>query len=390
MTRPGAFDDQLSELIEWRRDFHAHPELGFDVERTAGLVADRLTAMGVDKVVTGIGRSGVVGVVHGHSTQSAKVVGLRADMDALPMQEHTGLAYTSKISGRMHACGHDGHTTMLLGAARYLASTRDFDGTAVLIFQPAEEAEGGGLAMVRDGLMERFGINKVFAVHNIPGIPVGQFGICAGGIMASADLFSVKISGKGCHASSPEKGIDPAIAIAGLVQSFQTIVSRSVTSFDRLVVSVTQIHMGSADNIIAETGEIRGTVRSLSRDARVVAEKRMEEICAGVAATTGTEIELDYIHDLPVTHNDEAETQTALDAAARVVAADAIDAHIRPLMGAEDFSYMLEARPGAFMFLGNGDTAPVHNQAYDFNDQAIPYGCAYFASLVETCLPAQT
>ena len=385
--RPELFDDQIEKLTEWRRDFHAHPELTFAVERTAGLVAARLTEMGVDEIVEGVGRTGVVGVIKGRTTQSGKVIGLRADMDALPMQERSNLSYASRVDGRMHACGHDGHTTMLLGAARFLVRNRDFDGTVVVIFQPAEEAEGGGLAMVKDGLMDRFGIEKVFGVHNIPKIPVGHFAICDGGIMASADLFKVTISGQGCHASSPEKGIDPTIAVAQVINAFQTIVSRSVTSADRLVVSITQIHMGTSDNIIAETAELRGTVRSLSPNALAVTEKRMNEICDGVSAMTGASVKLTYTKDLPVTYNDPSETKAALKAAASVVGPEAIDANTTPIMGGEDFSFMLAERPGAFMFIGNGDSAPVHNQTYDFNDEAIAYGCAYFVSLVEGYLP---
>jgi amidohydrolase len=384
--RPEAFDDQIAELTEWRRDFHAHPELTFAVERTAGLVVARLKEMGVDEVVDGIGRTGVVGVIKGRTTQSGRVIGLRADMDALPMQEKSDLPYASKVGGRMHACGHDGHTTMLLGAARYLARNRDFDGTVIVIFQPAEEAEGGGLEMVKDGLMDRFGIEKVFGVHNIPKIPVGHFGTCKGGIMASADLFKVNISGKGCHASSPEKGIDPIIAVAHLINAFQTIVSRSVMSADRLVVSITQVHMGTSDNIIAETAELRGTVRSLSLKALEVTERRMNEICDGVSAMTGAIATLTYTKDLPVTYNDPTETEAALRAAALVAGPEAIDANTTPIMGGEDFSFMLAERPGAFMFIGNGDSAPVHNQTYDFNDEAIPYGCAYFVALVEDYL----
>lgn len=388
--KPEAFDDQIAELIEWRRDFHAHPELTFAVERTAGLVAARLKEMGVDEVVEGVGRTGVVGVIKGRTTRSGRVIGLRADMDALPMQERTNLPYASKVDGRMHACGHDGHTTILLGAARFLARNRDFDGTVAVIFQPAEEAESGGLEMVKDGLMDRFGIEKVFGLHNIPKIPVGHFGIREGGIMASADLFRVTVTGEGSHASSPEKGIDPTIAVAQIINAFQTIVSRSVTSADRLVVSITQIHMGTSDNIIPETAELRGTVRSLSPFALQVTERRMNEICDGVRVMTGANVALTYTKDLPVTFNDPDETKTALHAAVSAVGPEAVDANTTPIMGGEDFSFMLAERPGAFIFLGNGDTAPVHNQAYDFNDEAIPYGCAYFVSLVESCLPIES
>ena len=383
MVNTEVFDKQLTELSEWRRDFHAHPEIAFDVHRTAGLVAERLHEMGVDEVITGIGKTGVVAVIKGKTTSSNKVIGLRADMDALPMQEQTNLAYASKTEGRMHACGHDGHTTMLLGTARYLSETRNFNGTAVLIFQPAEEAEGGGLAMVQDGLMDRFGIQSVFALHTYPGLPIGHFATRPGGIMGSADLFEVKITGKGCHAAFPHEGLDPAIAVAQIIQGFQTIVSRSINTSAQHVVSITQIHMGTADNIIAETAEIRGTVRSLSSKARALGKQRMHDICAGVASTTGTDIHLNYIDDLPVTENDPTQTDIAIDAATKLVGSEAVDGNRTPTMGGEDFSFMLEQRPGNFMFIGNGDSAALHNPAFDFNDDSLAYGCAYFATIVE-------
>ncbi len=383
MVHTEAFDTQLTELIEWRRDFHAHPEITFDVHRTAGLVAERLHEMGVDEVHTGIGKTGVVAVIRGQSTASNKVIGLRADMDALPMQEQTNLPYASKIEGRMHACGHDGHTTMLLGAARYLSETRNFNGTAVLIFQPAEEADGGGLAMVQDGLMTRFGIQTVFALHTSPGLPIGHFSTRPGGIMGSADLFEVQITGKGCHAAFPHEGLDPAIAVAQIIQGFQTIVSRSIETSAQHVVSITQIHMGAADNIIAETAIIRGTVRSLSSKARALGKQRMLDICAGAARMTGAEIHLDYIDDVPVTENDPAQTDFATDVASKLVGPEAVDGNRTPTMGGEDFSFMLEQRPGNFMFIGNGDSAALHNPAFDFNDDALAYGCAYFATIAE-------
>nr|WP_282129213.1 M20 aminoacylase family protein [Roseobacter litoralis] len=383
MVHIEVFDTQLTELFAWRRDFHTHPEISFDVHRTAGLVSERLHEMGVDEVFTGIGKTGVVAVIKGKTTSSNKVIGLRADMDALPMQEQTNLPYASKIEGRMHACGHDGHTTMLLGAARYLSETRNFNGTAVLIFQPAEEAEGGGLAMVQDGLMNRFGIQSVFALHASPGLPIGHFSTRAGGIMGSADLFEVQITGKGCHAAFPHEGLDPAIAVAQIIQGFQTIVSRSISASAQHVVSITQVHMGTADNIIAETAEIRGTVRSLSSKERTFGKQRMYDICAGVASMTGTEIHLNYIDDLPVTENDATQTDFAIDAATKLVGSEAVDGNRTPTMGGEDFSFMLEQCPGNFMFIGNGDSAALHNPAFDFNDEALAYGCAYFATIVE-------
>lgn len=383
MVHTEVFDTQLTELFAWRRDFHAHPEITFDVHRTAGLVTERLHEMGVDEVFTGIGKTGVVAVIKGKSTSSNKVIGLRADMDALPMQEQTNLPYASKIENRMHACGHDGHTTMLLGAARYLSETRNFNGTAVLIFQPAEEAEGGGLAMVQDGLMNRFGIQSIFALHTYPGLPIGHFSTRPGGIMGSADLFEIQITGKGCHAAFPHEGLDPAIAVAQIIQGFQTIASRSISASAQHVISITQVHMGTADNIIAETAEIRGTVRSLSSKARTIGKQRMFDICAGVASMTGTEIHLNYIDDLPVTENDAAQTDFAIDAASKLVGSEAVDGNRTPTMGGEDFSFMLEQCPGNFMFIGNGDSAALHNPAFDFNDEALAYGCAYFATIVE-------
>lgn len=387
MVHIGDFDKQLTELSAWRRDFHAHPEITFDVHRTAGLVAERLQEMGVDHVFTGIGKTGVVAVIKGKKTSSNKVIGLRADMDALPMQEQTNLTYASKIEGRMHACGHDGHTTMLLGAARYLSETREFDGTVVLIFQPAEEAEGGGLAMVQDGLMDRFGIQSVFALHTAPGLPIGHFSTRRGGIMGSADQFEVHITGKGCHAAFPHEGLDPAVAVAQIIQGFQTIVSRSVNASTQHVVSITQIHMGTADNVIAETARISGTVRSLSSEARALGKQRMHDICAGVATATGTEVHLDYMDDLPVTENDPTQTDHAIYAASKLVGSEAVDDNQTPTMGGEDFSFMLEQRPGNFMLIGNGDSAALHNPAFDFNDDALVFGCAYFATLIETQLP---
>ncbi len=381
------FADFHEEITAWRRDFHAHPELLFDVQRTAAIVADKLTAFGVDEVVTGIGRTGVVAVIKGRDTASGKVIGLRADMDALPIQELPEVAHKSKFDGKMHACGHDGHTAMLLGAAKYLAQTRNFDGTAVVIFQPAEEGGGGGLAMVNDGMMDRFGVQQVYGMHNQPGLPVGKFGICKGGMLASVDFFRVDIEGRGGHAARPHEGIDPAMVVANLVQSFQTIVSRSADPIDNLVISVTQIHMGEANNVIAQTAVLGGTVRTLTPAMRDLAEQRMGALCEHIGAAYGAKVELTYDRLYPVTVNHADETDFAADVAGEIVGAGNVDREFQPVMGGEDFSFMLEARPGAFIFIGQGKSARLHNPNYDFNDEIIPIGCSYWVKLIETAMP---
>ena len=376
------------EIAGWRRDLHTHPELGFEEHRTAATVAEKLRAFGCDEVATGIGRTGVVGVIRGRRADSGKAVGLRADMDALPIQEITGLPHASTTAGKMHACGHDGHTAMLLGAAKYLAETRNFDGTAVVIFQPAEEGGGGGLEMVKDGLMDRFGITEVYGMHNWPGMPLGAFAIRPGPAMASADRMSIVIEGLGSHAAKPHQGIDPIVIGAQMVNALQSIVSRNVDPLASAVISITQFHAGTADNIIPQTAELRGTVRTLTPELRDLMEQRVRAIVEGTARQHGASVKLTYTRGYPVTVNHADQTEFAAGIASEVAGADHVRTNVPPVMGAEDFSYMLEARPGAFIFIGNGDTANLHHPAYDFNDEAIPFGASYWVRLVERAMPA--
>ena len=385
VNRLAEFQD---DIAAWRHDLHRHPEILYEVHRTAASVADKLGRFGVDEVVTGLGRTGVVGVIRGATNHSGRVIGLRADMDALPIHETSGAAWASTVPGKMHACGHDGHTAMLLGAARYLAETRNFDGTAVVIFQPAEEGGAGGLAMVEDGLMERFAIDEVYGMHNMPGIPVGDFAMRPGPIMAATDEFRITVNGVGGHAARPHGTIDPILVGTALVQALQSIVSRSVNPIDSAVVSVTRFHAGEATNVIAETAEIAGTARTLKPEIRDLVERRMGEIVAGLAAAHGTTIDLAYRRNYPVTRNHAAQVGFAAEVAAEIVGESRVDTDVPPLMGGEDFAYMLEKRPGAMVFIGNGDSAGLHNPAYDFNDEAIAFGCSYWVRLVERAMPA--
>ena len=381
------FHDFADEITAWRRDLHENPELLYDVERTAGVVADRLREFGLDEVATGIGRTGVVGVIKG-SGASGRVVGLRADMDALPILEKSGAPWASKTPGKMHACGHDGHTAMLLGAAKYLAETRNFDGTVVVVFQPAEEGGAGAKAMLDDGLLSRFGIQRVFGMHNYPGMPLGHFAIKPGPMMASADRLRITIEGVGGHAARPHTGADPIVAGAAIVHALQTIASRNVDPLEAVVVSITMFNAGTADNIIPQTVELRGTVRTLQPAVRDLAETRMGAIVRNVAGAYGCRAELEYERDYPVTENDEAEAAFCADIAAKVVGERNVERQAVPVMGGEDFSFMLNEVPGAFIFAGVGEgVADLHNEAYDFNDELIPTGCSYWATLVETALP---
>jgi len=378
------------EITAWRRDFHAHPELLFDVHRTAGIVADKLKTFGCDEVVTGIGRTGVVAVIRGRKQAAAggdRVIGLRADMDALPITEQTNLPYRSTISGKMHACGHDGHTSMLLGAAKYLAQTRDFAGTAVVIFQPAEEGGGGGREMVKDGIMERFGIEEVYGMHNAPGLPVGAFAIRPGAMLAASDRVYIDIEGHGGHAAKPHKCVDTVLVGAQIINQIQSIVARNVDPIDSAVVSICVFQAGDTGNVIPHTAHLRGTARSLTPAVRDRLEQRLHEIVEGTARLYGASAKLTYHRDYPVTRNHERQTAFAVSVASQVAGRDRVDAAAAPVMGGEDFSFMLEARPGAFIFVGNGDTAGLHHPAYDFNDEAIPTGIAYWARLVETAMP---
>ncbi|MFM9942622.1 MAG: M20 aminoacylase family protein [Hyphomicrobiaceae bacterium] len=376
------------EIAAWRQDIHANPELLYDVHRTAGLVAEKLKAFGCDEVVPGIGQTGVVGVIKGRKSASGKVIGIRADMDALPIHEETGLPYASKTPGKMHACGHDGHTAMLLGAAKYLCETRNFDGTAIVIFQPAEEGGAGGRAMVQDGMMDRWGIGEVYGLHNMPGLPVGHFALRPGPMMAASDIFDIQIKGRGGHAAKPHDGTDPVAIGCQLHGILQTIVSRNVDPIKSAVISVTMFQAGTAVNVIPETVKLAGTVRSLEAKVRDLLERRMGEVCAGLALAHGAEVKLNYRRGYPVTANHETQTAFAAKVAREVSGATAVNDTMPPVMGGEDFSYMLEARPGAFIFMGNGKSAGLHTSDYNFNDDAIPAGVSFWARLVETALPA--
>lgn len=382
------FADLAEEITEWRRDIHAHPELLYDTHRTAAVVAEKLKSFGVDEIATGIGQTGVVGVIRGKSDTSGKVIGLRADMDALPLEEITGKPYASTVPGKMHACGHDGHTAMLLGAAKYLAETRNFDGTAVVIFQPAEEGGAGAKAMIDDGLMDRFGIQEVYGMHNLPGAPVGTFHIRPGGIMAAADRLRIEIEGIGCHAAKPNEGVDTILVGSHIVQAVQSIASRNVDPLKSVVVSLTTFNAGFTDNVVPQTAVLRGTVRTLDPEVRDLAEARLKAIVPTIAEAFGARATIDYKRDYPITVNHAEQTDFAARIAREIAGADNVDTDVPPTMGGEDFSFMLEERPGAFIFAGNGDSAMLHHPAYDFNDELIPVGCSYWVKLVETAMAA--
>jgi amidohydrolase len=378
--------DLHAEITGWRHDLHAHPELLYDVHRTAGAVADKLKGFGCDEVVAGIGRTGVVGVIKGNRPGGRRVIGLRADMDALPIQEANDLPYRSTVAGKMHACGHDGHTAMLLGAAKYLAETRNFAGTAVVIFQPAEEGGAGGLAMVRDGLMERFAIEEVYGMHNLPGLPPGEFSIRSGPIMAATDNITIDIEGVGGHAARPNLSVDPVVVGAHIVTALQSIVSRNVDPVEAAVVSICVFQAGNADNVIPQTAKLRGTARSLKPEIRELLAGRIGEIVEGVARLHGAKATFTRRRGYPVLSNHERETAFAAAIAGDIAGPDHVDTDMAPVMGGEDFSYMLEARPGAFIFVGNGDSAGLHHPAYNFNDDIIPLGTSYWVRLVETAM----
>lgn len=378
--------DYADEMTAWRRHLHQHPELGFDCHETAGFVAARLREFGVDEIHEGIGRTGIVAIVNGRG--QGPVIGLRADMDALPMQETTGAEWASKVPGRMHACGHDGHTTMLLGAAKYLAETRNFAGRVALIFQPAEENGGGGDAMVREGMMERFGIGRVFAMHNSPNHRAGTIYTTPGPIMAAVDSFEIDVKGRGGHGAMPHLTADPVVAAVAIVNAIQTISSRNHYALDDLVVSVTQIHTGSADNIVPDDAWICGTVRTFDPQVREMVRRRLSEICAGQGAAYNVSAGLNYIEGYPATVNDADQAAFAAEVAREVAGAANVSDSVGREMGAEDFSYMLNARPGCYLFLGQGEGPGVHNPGYDFNDEVAPVGASFFARLVERAQPA--
>ena len=386
-----------NEVTAWRRDLHANPELLYAVHRTAGLVVEKLKAFGCDEVVPGIGKTGVVGLIKGRKSTSRKkrrnvapggVIGLRADMDALPLTEATGLPYASKTSGRMHACGHDGHTAMLLGAAKYLCDTRNFNGDAVLIFQPAEEGGAGAKAMVEDGLMDRWNIQEVYGMHNMPGLPIGQFATRPGPLLAASDSIRIDVTGKGGHASRPHECVDSVLVASHIVTALHSIVSRDLDPLESGVISICMLHAGEAENVIPETAVLRGTARSLTPQVRDLIQRRVAEVAKATARLHQAKAKVTYRRGYPVTRNHGRQTQFAASIAALVAGWDKVDTNVAPVMGGEDFAFMLEARPGAFIFIGNGDTAGVHSPKYDFNDQAIPAGMSYWARLAESRMPA--
>ncbi|MER9070908.1 M20 family metallopeptidase [Mesorhizobium sp. M0902] len=374
--------DLIAAATAWRHDFHRHPELLFDVGRTAARVADLLRSFGCDEVATGIGRSGVVAVIRGRTAPANRTIGIRADMDALPIIEVTGLPYASAVHGHMHACGHDGHMAVLLGAVKHLAATRAFPGTLVAIFQPAEEGGGGAKVMAEDGLFERFGIEEVYALHNMPGMEVGTFGLSSGVMLAASDRFDIQIVGKGGHAARPHETIDPIMVANHVVSALQTIVSRAVDPIDPAVLSITSIHSGDAYNVIPSEVVLKGTARTLSDVNRDKIESRVQAIATAVAKVFGAKVEIEYRRGYPPTVNHPVQAGILGNAAARVAGHAAVQRDIAPIMASEDFSYMLQARPGAFIFMGNGKTATLHHPEYNFNDVALPMGIALWVDLV--------
>ena len=378
--------DFHAEIAAWRRDIHAHPELLYDVHRTAGTVAEKLRSFGCDEVVTGIGRTGVVGVIRGAKVgESARVIGLRADMDALPIEEANDVPYKSTVPGKMHACGHDGHTAMLLGAARYLAETRNFVGTAVLIFQPAEEGGAGGKAMVQDGLMEGFRIEEVYGMHNYPGLPVGQFALRAGPLMAAADCLTIEIEGRGGHAARPHATIDTVLVGAQIINQIQSIVARNVDPLEAAVISICVFQAGSTDNVIPQTALLRGTARSLTPKVRDQLEARLQQVVTGTAALYGASAKITYRRDYPVTRNHERQAAFAASVAAQVAGRERVDNQVAPVMGAEDFSFMLQRRPGCYFFLGaqldSGVDRPHHSPRFAIDERAFANGVRMMVAL---------
>jgi hippurate hydrolase len=373
------------DMKTWRRHLHAHPELEFDCHQTAAFIVERLREFGVDEIHEGIARTGVVAIVNGRAP--GPTIGIRADMDALPIAEMTGAPYASTVPGRMHACGHDGHVTMALGAARYLAETRNFAGRVAFLFQPAEEEGGGGNVMVQEGVMDRFDIAQVYGIHNAPNIPLGHFQTTPGPLMASVDTAWVTVTGKGGHGATPHDCVDPVVAVVGMVGAIQTIIPRNVYAMDEAVISVTQIHAGTASNIIPEVATFCATIRSFRPEVRDLLRRRVHEIVEGHAMAYGVTADINYDWGYPATVNHPANADFAADVAGEVVGEAAVDARAGREMGSEDFSYMLEARPGAYLFLGTGPGAGLHHPAFDFNDEAAPIGASFFARLVERAQP---
>ena len=383
-----------SELQQIRRDLHAHPELCYEEQRTADVVAAKLTAWGIP-IVRGLGVTGVVGILQNGTSKRA--IGLRADMDALPMQEINRFDHASRHPGKMHACGHDGHTAMLLGAARYLSTHRDFDGTVYLIFQPAEEGGGGAKRMIDDGLFEQCPMDAVYGMHNWPGMPMGSFGVVAGPMMASSNEFHVVVKGKGAHAAQPHRGIDPVMVAVQIAQAWQTIISREKNPLDTAVLSITQIHAGSATNVIPDDASLIGTVRTFTTGVLDLIERRMEELARHTAAAFNAEVEFTFKRNYPPLVNHARETAIAIEAMRAVAGPDRVDANTEPTMGAEDFAYLLQAKPGCYVFIGNGEgghrsaghglgPCQLHNGSYDFNDELLPIGASYWVRLAEMSL----
>ena len=382
LNRIAAYADDMKG---WRRHLHAHPELKFDCHQTAAFITARLQDFGVDEIHQGIAETGIVAIING--TSDGPTIGLRADMDALPIPEATGVGYASVNPGKMHACGHDGHVTMLLGAAKYLAETRRFKGRVALIFQPAEEDGGGGEVMVQTGMMDRFNIASVYGIHNVPNVEFGHFLTNPGALMASVDTAYVTVTGRGGHGATPQDCLDPIVAVVGMVTAIQTIITRNVHALDEVVISVTQIHAGTASNIIPESAWFCATIRCFDPEVRALLKRRVEEIVAGQAASYAVTAVVDYEWGYPATvnHPDQANFAASV---ARDISGDAgVDANSPREMGSEDFSYMLESRPGAYLFLGTGPGAGLHHPAFDFNDDAAPIGASFFARLVETAQP---
>ena len=382
------FAETHAEITGWRRHLHQIPELQFDLFETSKFVEERLRSFGITDITTGVAKTGIVAVIKGKTDTAGRVIGLRADMDALPIHEQTGLEYASQTPGKMHACGHDGHTAMLLGAAQYLAETRNFDGTAVLIFQPAEEGGGGGQVMVQEGLMDRWGIQEVYGMHNMPGLAAGEFAIRSGPLLAATDEFVITITGQGGHAAAPHEAIDPNVAAAHVILGLQSIASRFVDPLGHVVVSVCALQSDTeAFNVIPQTVHMRGTVRTLDGKVRDLAQEKLLKIVTATADAHGCVAETDYVRGYPVTVNADENTRFAAEAAASV--AGSVITDTPPIMAGEDFAYMLEACPGAYIMVGNGEEgATVHHPAYDFDDDAIPAGCSWFAEMIEQRMPA--
>ncbi|MHC2357493.1 amidohydrolase [Sinorhizobium meliloti] len=381
------FRPLVKEATKWRRYLHQHPELDYDLHSTAAYLEGTLRSFGINHVETGLAETGLVALIEGNH-RSGPTIGLRAEMDAVRIEERSKKPWSSKMPGRMHACGHDGHMAMLLGAAKFLAGAPNFGGTVALIFQPAEENALGGQRMVQEGIMDRFGISRVFAMDNSPGLDVGRFAICDGPFMAALDEFDIVIKGQGGHAASPHRNIDPIVLAGQIIVGLQPLVSRSTNPLESLVISITKMHAGESYNVIPETATLSGTVRTLKHELRDLAETQIPAVARGIANGYGAEIEFEYRRIDPIMVNSPEETNLAISAARNLVGPICVDDQFAPVMGSEDFAFMLEARPGAMIFIGNGSTASLHNPTYDFNDEALPYGIGYWANLVKTVLPA--